>query len=316
MKGKTGTRNIRNKVLGILFFLFVATVFGLFNKFSKDYTYEVPIQLQYKIPANRFLANKPPNTMFVEVKGTGWYLFFENLDNSRRIIEFNCTEELTQSISQTNLLDSVSNYFSKYRLDISKISPSEIEVNLSPAAKKEIKIIQPIRATYFSSYGLVEPMKLSDSIITVYGSKETLENINDLVLDTLVFENLKENTKITVHLPEYPDHHISFAKEYIELNILVDQFTQKTFKLPFSLKNFPSKRNFEFIPKEVTVTVDIPLQKYNSISEKNFELQLNYSELQRTSERKLIPLTITKSTVASNYINIRPQFVEIIEIQK
>ncbi len=316
MKGKTGTISIRNKVLRILFFLFVASVFGIFNKFSKDYIYEVPFQLKYNIPPNRFLANSPPKTMSVEINGTGWYLFFENLDNSGRVIEINCTDDLNQTFTKGNLLDSVNSYLAKYRLGILNISPSEIEVELSPAAKKEIKIIQPIRASYFASYGLVEPMQLSDSMVTVFGSKETLEEINDLVLDTLIFENLKENTSITIHLPDFPDHHISFDKKYIQLNILVDQFTQKTFTLPFSLKNFPSQRNFEFIPKEVTMTVDIPLQKYNSITEKNFELQLNYSDLQRTSERKLIPLTITKSNVAPNYINIRPQFIEIIEIQK
>lgn len=316
MKSKTESRSIRSKILGISIFLFIASVFGIFNKFSKDYTYQIAYNIIYQIPPNRFLVNTPPEIFMVEVKGTGWLLFFESVDNVPRKLVYNSSKELEQTITKSQLIDSVSSYFHKYDLRISNVFPENIQLNLGPSEKKVVKVFQPVQATYFLGYGLVEPMKLSDSTITIYGSREALAKIDDIYLDTLRFEGLRENQNVKIALPFSSDQYVRFEKDVIELDIIVDQFTQKSFMLPFELKNFPQRKNFEFIPKEISLQIDVPLVKYNLIKAEEFELQLNYFDLQKTSERKLIPVNILKAPKSVKKLVLRPQFVEVIEIQR
>lgn len=316
MKSKAASGNIKSKIFGIFIFLFIASVFSIFNKFSKDYTYQVAYRINYEIPPNRFLVNNPPELIMTEVRGTGWLLFFESIDNAPRQFSYNCSEDLDQAISKTQLLDSISGYFNKYDLRVSNIYPDNIPVNLGPAEKKVVKVFQPVEATYFPGYGLVEPMKLSDSTITVYGSREHLSKIDDIYLDTIRFEDLKESQKVWIELPFSSDQYIRFEKAAIALEVIVDQFTQKSFTLPLALKNFPQRKSFEIIPNEITLLVEVPLIKYSLTGGQDFELQINYFDIQKTSERRLAPVTVAQQPKEAKNLVLRPQFVEVIEIKR
>lgn len=307
---------VKNKTGEILFFVGVASIFWLFNKFSKEYTYEKNIPINFQLPASRFLDYASTDEVRIVLRGSGWSLISERIDNNLSSISYQCSELLQQNITDLQLQDTLRTHFSKYNLNILKIYPSVTEVQLTSAYSKELHVMIPLNITFIPGYGFSEKMELSDSTIQIFGTENELSGLSDtLVLDTLHIHQLGENRTITIPLPDYPGKQISFEKKNITLLMKVDHFTEKTVAVQPEKRNFPPYKKYEILPGNIEISINLPLNSYNSITEKDYTIVLDYYKIQKFNNRRFIPVEVKKSHELFRNIRISPQIVEVVEIE-
>lgn len=307
---------MKNKTGEILFFVAVASIFWLFNKFSKDYTYEKNIPINFQIPANRFLDYASTDEIRIVLRGSGWSFISEQLDAYLPSINYQCSENLQQSITDLQLQDTLRTHFSKYSLNIIKIYPSVTEVQLTKAYSKELAIKVPLDINFIPGYGFSDNIKLSDSTVQIFGAKNQLAEISDtLVLDTLKINQLGENKTIHLPVPEFEGKQISFDKKFISVSLFVDYFTEKALNVQPTKNNFPPNKKYELLPESVDVFINVPLNNYSEISEKDYRIVLDYRNILIINNRRFIPVEVKKSHPLFDNLTVSPQIVEIVEVQ-
>ena len=128
--------------------------------------------------------------------------------------------------------------------------------------------------------------------VEVSGPSEVLDSIRTVITETFVKKDVSETINGTLVLQNPNSSTLVLSNETTELQLIVEEFTQKRLSLPIEITNVPSDIELKLIPESIIVSFEVSLSKFNSITDEDFRIVCDYST--RSSEENfMIPKLLT-----------------------
>lgn len=301
------------KILTFSFFIFISATFWLMQVYRQPFESTLNIPLKYvNIPDSIVFDNELPSSVTIRIKDDGSalfrYFFTKSKDtisvdvgkiirgNNSNIIQNVAYEELLRS----KLLNSseIKSYF-----------PSRISFEHSVLVHKKVPVVFDGHVIIDPGYILTEDIQIQPDSVTIYGSNNSLEKIENVYTVSDTIRNLTKAVSLPVKLKLLKN--IRHSPSEIKLNIPIDNYTEKKMTVPITCVNLPEDMVIKLFPSNITVSFNVGVSQYKEISESDFLIELNYNDLKEL-KTVMAPVRLISSPMHINNISLSPSEVEFV----
>src|SRR5690606_7958921 len=159
-----------------------------------------------------------------------------------------------------------------------------------------------------------KPIELKPSYVTVTGPTEQIKNIEYWQTDTFRKKNVDNTLSTQIYLKPVSEPNISIFPNVVEMNLPVDELTEKIIQVPLKVKNNPHYYQVKLIPEVVSLTILVALSDFASISSENFSATVDLSLWEKMGANKL-PVNIKFENSFIKLQRIAPQQVDFMVIK-
>lgn len=283
-----------------LSFLLLSFVFWFITKFSKEYTEVMQFQLELSdLPASITPILKRNPQIEVTLKASGFqFLYYQFVDNGLSVDMKNTsfkggTASLPlaaqfQSLQEQLLGDTqILNFF-----------PSTLEFDYQIQASKRIPVLPP---NFDMDIGYaVTAVRFSPDSIDLIGPQEVINDINGYTPKNFSNQKIRANMEQYISIAPLKEQTF-FEQNRILMQVEVDRFSERSFLLPIETDNLPPDKVYKFFPNHVTVTFLAPLKQLKNISQDDFKLGVNPSDLNTINTK----IQLNVLSAPENIINLR-----------
>ena len=297
--------------LVFLFFLALSAAFWFFLALSDEYEREFSVALKLRgVPNNVVITTDMPSSFRVVLKDRGSQLLnyeyaglptvnldFKNYDQQSGHVVVptaDLTKRLTQKLAPTTKLVSFRRTALEYYYNYG------LNVKMPVALKSTLK---PERF-----YGISSVSVAPDSV-TVYAAKSILDTMRLAKTVPLYLTNISESTTEEVALQTVPG--VKFVPASVDVNINVDQMTEKTVSVPVRWVNFPASKMLRTFPTNVKIIFQVGMSNYRKITADDFTLVVRYEDLLKVTDGK-VHLSLRSLPAGVSHVRIVPDVVDFL----
>lgn len=292
----------KNKLKTFLFFLFLAMIYWLLTKFSKDYTAVVNANVTYEqIPINTLLAEDTPENLPFEITANGFEIIYYKLKNPA--VTFPLSPYYKDTTAMVRISgDEVSRILTSQlnNTSVKNLFNGALVVQLDKIISKKVPVIPAIKIKYKEAYASLDSLVVVPDSVMVSGPSQMLKEINAVETAFTSLENVSSNVVRQVPLIAPPSAKIAVNPTSVKIALEVNEFTQKKIQLPVTIENLPEGVTIKLIPELVTVSFNVSVADFTTISEEDFKVVCKYTERNKV-ENFMIPTLVKKP---ENVINI------------
>lgn len=297
-----------------LFFVCLAFAVGawMFFALSNSYVYQVQTLVRFvNIPENKAFTSLQSDTVNLQVEGTGWQLLFSKLRIKPQSVDVNLGILKKQSF--IDLSDQLSGINRKFQSNqkVIGIYPDTLYFDFSSRVFKKIPIRVNTDIRFQSHYGISDKIKVSPAFVTVSGPQNELDKLEYWSTDTLELKNINSNINTKILLQNPLKANISIYPRVVDIEILVDEFTEKLVEVPVKLINNNEFRNVKLLPDKVKITVLTALGNYKEVERGSFEVTTDLDKWKLKGYKQL-PVLISKFPEYCELVKIEPQNLDFI----
>lgn len=291
-----------------LFFLLVSCCLWLMLTLNQDYETEITIPVQIKqIPENAGFSSSGEEMVRIRVRDRGTTLInytfssflpvtvdYSELHNSRGRLSLPVATLKKriegQLLSSTNVQSWQPDTFYYYTRESALRVPVKLNGTFTVARQ----------------YTAGTPALLPDSV-WVYAPASVADTLNFISTEFFEYAELRDSLCADVSLV-IPDG-VQCVPDKTALVIPVSPFAEKSFELPVMAVGFPKDFRLKTFPSYAKVVVNVSMAEYDKVSEDDFEIGVNYSDVADGSKvRAKLHLLSSPSTVKE--VRIIPGEVE------
>jgi YbbR domain-containing protein len=307
---------IERKKLSIFFTCIVLAVSAwLFFSLSQKYEYKVKTVITFtNLPNNKAFYPLQSDTVILDIEGTGWQLLFNKFKASSNHIQVDLAAlEKQQFVTFKPQLKDINEQIS-FNQKVLQVHPETLFFDFAARKVKRIpiKFVSDIR--YKKQFGQYKPIELKPSYVTVTGPTEQIKNIEYWQTDTFRKKNVDNTLSTQIYLKPVSEPNISIFPNVVEMNLPVDELTEKIIQVPLKVKNNPHYYQVKLIPEVVSLTILVALSDFASISSENFSATVDLSLWEKMGANKL-PVNIKFENSFIKLQRIAPQQVDFMVIK-
>lgn len=242
-----------------------------FFAFSNQYVYQVRTLVNYtNFPQNKAFHSLQSDTINLQVEGTGWQLLFSKMRISPQSVNVDLKAlNRNNYVTFTDQLGNLNRQLESNQKVIS-VQPDTLYFDFSARTTKRIPIKLASDIGFAGQYGISDRIELTPQYVTVTGPLEDIVRIEVWETDSILLEDIKTNIISKVSLKKSEKANITIFPNSVNYKIPVEEFTEKTIKVPIKLINNPSFDEVRLIPAQVNVTILTALSNYPKINEEFF----------------------------------------------
>ena len=290
-------KNIRSFLLSatskefliFLFFVFIASVFWLFQVLNDNYEGQISMKLDLKnVPDNAVLTSELPPEIKDRLKDRGMVLLNYWLNSVSAIpIDFDEYEDQGNQVvvSQSALKQKIKNALSQ-STELVSIYPDTLSYIYATGDGKKVPVRLKGKITVDPRYYIADVVYQPDSVM-VYAPSEILDTISAAYTSSVVFEQVKDTTTQKVLLQKQKG--VKFVPDFSEIRLLADVYSEKTLEVPVRGINFPANKVLRTFPSKVNVTFQVGLSHFRTVNPDDFFIAVSYEELIRGNKSKCTP---------------------------
>lgn len=290
-------KNIRSFLLSatskefliFLFFVFIASVFWLFQVLNDNYEGQISMKLDLKnVPDNAVLTSELPPEIKVRLKDRGMVLLNYWVNSVSAIpIDFEEYEDQGNQVvvSQSALKQKIKNALSQ-STELVSIYPDTLSYIYATGDGKKVPVRLKGKITVDPRYYIADVVYQPDSVM-VYAPSEILDTISAAYTSSVVFEQVKDTTTQKVLLQKQKG--VKFVPDFSEIRLLADVYSEKTLEVPVRGINFPANKVLRTFPSKVNVTFQVGLSHFRTVNPDDFFIAVSYEELIRGNKSKCTP---------------------------
>ena len=290
-------KNIRSFLLSatskefliFLFFVFIASVFWLFQVLNDNYEGQISMKLDLKnVPDNAVLTSELPSEIKVRLKDRGMLLLNYWVNSVSAIpIDFEEYEDQGNQVvvSQSALKQKIKNVLSQ-STELVSIYPDTLSYIYATGDGKKVPVRLKGKITVDPRYYIADVVYQPDSVM-VYAPSEILDTISAAYTSSVVFEQVKDTTTQKVLLQKQKG--VKFVPDFSEIRLLADVYSEKTLEVPVRGINFPANKVLRTFPSKVNVTFQVGLSHFRTVNPDDFFIAVSYEELIRGNKSKCTP---------------------------
>ncbi|MEO6979301.1 MAG: YbbR-like domain-containing protein [Mucilaginibacter sp.] len=302
----------RRRASAFITCLVLAIVAWVFTVLSKTYSYTVKDILIFKnTPQKRAFHSLQSDTVSATLNGSGWQMLFAKMHNDvnavtidLRTLESKSFVVLSSQLSQINDKKEASQ-------QITGFIPDTLYFDFSNRKVKRIPIELVSNLKYKRQFAQSGNITLNPAYVIVNGPANVIDNISTWKTDTLKLDSAGETISKRITLQPVKEGNLSVVPKSTQVNIPVDEFTEKTLEIPVKLINNRNYDDVKIFPQKVKVTFTTSLARYAQTDEEFFEANADL-DLWRKHGYKVLPVVIFKSPAFTKIVKIEPQNIDFI----
>lgn len=294
-----------------LVFVLISTCFWFINISGKKRSVDIKMDVEYiNVPDNIQFLTPLPNELKVEIKDFGFNILRYTFHKKSPIIvnynDFLGNDTLLQyplykleTLVKSNLDNSteivggLKKLNAKYQRLEKKILPTKLMGDIS---------LQ-------SQYVLSDSVCITPENIEVFGPKEIIDTLRYAYVMPITLSKIDKS--ISLKQPLWEQKGISYAQNEVLVHIEVEMITEKHLQIPIQCINKPSGVYVHLFPSVVDVSFSVGLSHFNSITENDFQVILDYQLLKNNmTGREHVQVLSAKDFIY--YLKVQPQEIEFL----
>lgn len=305
-------------ILSFLLFLALSSAFWFIHALGKERETTITVPVRYiGVPLNVAVTNSPPKEIQLSVKDQGLRLFnYSRSPISPLTIDLSRTYYQKGEILITS--DQLSGRISRYMhlmptTTVLEVHPDSILIQYQKLNKKSlpIELVSDIELAH--QYILSDKIVVTPNRVTVFGPLSILDTLKSVRTELLKIENLSDTAYLRCKLK--PVKLLRYSASECKVSVFVEPFTERKVQVPVIAINCPPRLSIRTFPAFVSVVYTVGLSHFNTLSESDFQVFLDYNDLKsnKLSKQKL---TINNNSSHISNIRVSPEEVEFILEQK
>jgi len=279
---------------------------------SSPYNYTVKEIVVFKnSPQKRAFHSLQSDTVTVTVKGSGWQMLFSKIDEQNKVIKVDLTAldtdtyvVLSKQLRTINAEKAIPN-------QVIAVSPDTLYFDFTNRSIRRVPVQLVKSLNYQPQYTQSGNAVIKPAYVTVSGPSNVIDKIKRWRTDSLVLKNVGENVSAQVNLQASAEGNISIYPKTVQVNIPVEEYTEKTAQLPVKLIGNVDYFNVKVFPQKVKVTFTTSLSHYADMDEELFEAQADLN-LWRVYGYNALPVKIIRTPAFCKVVNIEPRNIDFI----
>ncbi len=276
---------LRSKKLNtyILFFT-ISLAFWFLTMLSKTHETTFRIPLKYiNHPEDLMEVTKPESFVNVRVKASGISIFTFHMFNYKSLI-------LNYNIANTQPIDNGKNIFwimnSKRKeivdvlgtsIEIMNVNPSRVVVPFVNKNKKEVPVLLNLDISLKQAFWLSDDVKLVPNSVVLYGSQYLLDSVNNVETNILMLNEVDKDQTHEVDIVIPNGLRCKSKSVLVEINI--EPFIEEVLINQVEIRNLSKGYSMKLFPRDVSVTIRLPKNKYHLLETNFIKLYVDASEI-------------------------------------
>ena len=273
-----------NRIVVFLVCLSIATTLWFLNALSKNYSAEISYPVKFiNSPENRFMAEKTPTKLDLEIEGQGFTLLRLRMlpltpvkidvENITRNLDSNSG---TYKITSSNLTPQISAQINN-EIKITKIYPEVLSIVLDSLATKTIPVELEVNINFEPQYNLKSPVSTIPQEVKITGPAILLRKISVVKTKVNIMNKLSSSIKQEIELI-HPEK-TTISPEKVNLMIEVEKYTEKELKIPIEILHKPENAQIKLFPSEIKVVFTVGLSRFENIKISDFGATVDYNSI-------------------------------------
>ena len=303
-----------NKKLRVfLLFLGLSLLFWMLIKLSKNYTATINVNLTYvDLPENKMLQADPLSTIKVTLNSGGFKLLkykFSNNDVKLSLKNIKKKNSSTFYYLGSDIIKDIDDSF--FKADVKYIEPDTIYFSLGKSISKKVKVVPNLSIQYKSGYNLLGSLEIEPEYITISGPEAQVSSVVSITTEAIQLNNVSDTINKNIAIAKIKDlNKINYSVEQINVKGRVEKFTEMSLEVPFRILNAPSN-TIKTFPKMVKIVFQIGLSDFNRVTEGDFDIVCDFSNVKIDEVNYLVPEVLNKPNIVKE-IKVIPNKIEFL----
>ncbi len=311
----SGTTPGNRSAAFFLICLLISTVLWFLNALNKNYSAVISHPVDYNnIPVNRFIANHPPSRLNVKVSGQGFVLLKYRMTASFSPLELDIARLITENppssagvfvLSADRIKNITSSQISK-ELQLVEVTPPLITLDFDTLSVKKLPIGSNLALQFKPQFELVGDVVFRPARVTVTGPGQVIAELDTIYTISQSFKNLESSFSQEVQLVVPRQTVVEPGK--VTFSATIDEFTEKTLRIPVWVDNQPEEVRVLLFPHEVEIRFLTGLKTFALIKPEDFQAFVSWEEI--GAQAPVLKIRIRKQPVSVKALKISPEHVE------
>ena len=301
------TRVERRRISAFVTCLVLAAVAWIFVTMSNNYTFPVKVTLNYRNqPLRRAFYSLQADTVTALVGGTGWQKLFADITSTRnRAVTIDLKKLETQNfIVLSSQLPQI-NQKSEKSQQLVSFNPDTVYFDFTARKVKRVPVVLLSKINYQQQFSPSNDININPKFVTVSGPAAYVDSVNSWKTDSLIVNDANGSIKSRLKLHRPKENNVSISPKTVDVNIPVDEFTEKTLAIPVKLINNKIYSNVTLFPKKVKITFTVSLSNYPDVDTDFFEAVVDLDDWQKKGMTTL-PIRLRQKPDYCNIVSIQP----------
>ena len=272
------------EVLVFSFFVLLAFGFWLLQSLQQEYEIILTFPVQCKeLPADIAFDKEIPQQVIAKVKDKGSVLLNYTLGRVLQPIEIKLETKEKKGILLFSKKQ-IENDIQKQLLattSLIEFEPQHIEASFSQRKHKPLPVKFDGDIQFITGFQLAGEIQIEPSVVDAYASAATLDTLQEAL--TQFTEVKKGNKTVQRTVALRPIAGVNLVPTTVTVTLPIEEYTEKSLNIPIICKGVPHHYKVRLFPSEVTVTSSVPLSRFKALSESQFEITIDYNELEQNA---------------------------------
>lgn|GEM_PF-736287 len=295
--------------------VFIAMVFWLLTKLSKEYNTRMDVKVEYiNMPPQKVVRNKLPEKLTLIVKGTGWELLRQQVLLSSRPLQIDVHEFVKKDRMLTNNYRNLFEDQLGNRLEIIQISPPEVSFSFEKESRRKLPVVLNGNIEVNAQYGIDGKIRIDPDSLLVTGPASVVDTMTAVRTEALHFDQISQTEKGKIALAAPPLSGVKYERDEVSYEIPVVQYTESSLKVPVDIIH--ADKEALLLTKEAELSFQLPMDKIDEIKSKDaselFSIAADFSLLQAGDST--VPLISQEVPPYIRNLKIKPDRVAFLYI--
>ncbi|HFU75001.1 MAG TPA: hypothetical protein ENK66_02015 [Arcobacter sp.] len=297
----------KKAIISFLPFVALAMLFWISSIMTKDATYSKDIFVKIQTDKDHIILDTELYKTNVTLSGTGLkFISISSFDkNNPLLVNIQPKDNL---LTVEKIINSLHKEVDSKDIKIEKVVFPDTRIKIEKKISKNIGIRFNGLISFEKMYGYKSNPFFKPDQVTVSGPESVVKEIEYWRNEYKEFKNLKSSIKEQIRLEKPHNNKITITPETVELNIPVEEYTEKKLDIPVKINGIGDK-NIDIVPRNIKISILTGVSKYDHVNVNDFvaSVYINPDSLVEGS----FPVSIIKkpSNVTIQYI--QPDYVEV-----
>ncbi|MBX3101947.1 MAG: hypothetical protein KF690_05520 [Bacteroidetes bacterium] len=286
----------------ITFLLWVAI------RLVNDYTTTLQVPVKYvNIPGRMKLTEELPEHLTMSIKGRGQDILLPYLNIYLDTLHIDMKDALRRNYLVTNNLKEIFKSQLPESFSVLNVHPDTIPVFFIEKITKKVPVTPQVRLKMDAGFLVFRQLRLEPDSIVLTGTEQDLRYIHSWPTEDFALENVHETGSSLVPLKASTDLLLSHPTTKVFYR--VERYTEVSRKIDIQVVGL-NERQVRILPKRVTVSYLVPLDRYEELSTVPLTVQLNARDMH--PEANLVAPTVPQVPEGIHRLRISPRHVRFV----
>jgi YbbR domain-containing protein len=298
-----------------LFFFLLSFGFWFLQTLQQDYEKKVKLPLKMEdIPKNWVISDESAQEVRFVLKDKGTILMYYVWKSSFSPIHISllnipASNDSTIMITNKMLHNAMEKQLASSTAIVS-IDPSDVMVKYDKLSSKIVPVIPDLKIITKQGFQISDNIEIENPTVKIHASRKILDAVEGIKTKLVTLNNAFKTEKVTTKL-DLPEG-IKVDDETVNMTIPIEEFTEKTFRLPVLCADIPNSFLLRIFPAIVDVTCNIPISHFKELTEGQLEIHMLFQEFEGRQQTGKLTLRLTKKPDWLTNVKIAPENVEFI----